>query len=303
MDLRQLRHFLTVADTLHFGRAAERLGMTQPPLSQSIIALEREIGAALFERSKRRVALTPLGRQWFDHVRPAVDAIAALPEVARRLRDGTLGRLALSFVSTADYSVLPHLVRDYAARHPDVELSLTEATSDVQIAALIEGKVDAGILIPTAPALPPTLEYLPLIREPLIAAIPDYWIDDGRIALDRGTIAGDAWMALPLVIFPPHVAPYFHSLVVDFYRSRGHEPFVRQEAIQMQTIISLVSAGIGMALVPASMRHLARTGVRYVALAADAPVLETGLAWRKSDGSPILRDLILTAKAIGVDPK
>src|SRR6185436_5819623 len=110
MDIRQLRHFAAVADTLHFGRAAERLGMTQPPLSQSILALERDLGAPLFARSKRSVRLTELGEQWLPQVRAAVAGVDALPAAARRLRDGEAGRLALSFVSTADYSVLPGLV-------------------------------------------------------------------------------------------------------------------------------------------------------------------------------------------------
>src|SRR6516164_5783240 len=129
MDIRQLRHFAAVAQTLHFGRAAEGLGMTQPPLSQSIMALERELGAALFLRTKRSVALTPFGEQWLTHVRAALDGLGALPEIALRLRDGVSGRLAISFVSTADYSVLPTLVRRYASLFPDVEISLVEATS------------------------------------------------------------------------------------------------------------------------------------------------------------------------------
>ena len=102
MDLRQLRHFIAVADTLHFGRAAARLGMTQPPLSQSIKALEQTLGAELFLRSKRNVSLTAFGRQWLEHVRPAVDAIADLPDIAQRLRNGTVGKLSLAFVSTAE---------------------------------------------------------------------------------------------------------------------------------------------------------------------------------------------------------
>jgi DNA-binding transcriptional LysR family regulator len=303
MDLRQLRHFIAVADTLHFGRAAERLGMTQPPLSQSIMALERALGAALFTRSKRSVALTPFGRQWLDHVRPAVEGVAALPDIARRLRAGTMGRVALAFVSTADYSVLPRLVSDYAAARPEVDLRLIEATSDVQIAGLIDGGIDAGILIPTRPSLPSALDYLPLSKEPLIAALPEAWIEDGKIAAQGDRIAGSGWMALPLIIFPAHVSPDFHELVLGFYRSRGREPIVRQEAIQMQTIVSLVSAGIGMALVPASMRHLARTGVRYLAIPGEVPVLETGLAWRAGTETSALASLIAIASAIAMDPE
>lgn len=295
MDLRQLNHFLAVAEELHFGRAAERLGMTQPPLSQSIMALERELGAALFTRTKRNVTLTPFGRQWLEHVRPAVGAVAELSPMAKRLQEGAVGRLALSFVSSADYSILPTLVRRYSTAFPDVEMTLAEATSDVQIEALVEGRIDAGILIPPASALPAAIDYRPLLREPLVAAVPEAWAVDGRLHLDQGRLAGESWLDQPLLLFPRHVSPTFHDLVLDHYRAKGRAPHIRQRAIQMQTIISLVSAEMGMALVPASLRNLARTGVCYLPLADAAPVLETGLAWRKADETPTLRALVRIA--------
>ncbi len=288
MDMRQLRHFLAVADTLHFGRAAERLGMTQPPLSQSIIALERELGASLFTRSKRHVALTAFGRQWLHHVRPAVDAVGRLDGIARDLRMGKAGRLALSFVSTADYSLLPQLVERFASAYPDVQLSLLEATSDLQVDALLQHKVDVGILIPTRPTLPRSLAYQPLLSEPLVAAVPAAWVDDGRVSVADGRLIDDSWMDEPLILFPARVAPDFHDLVMNVYQLRGRTPIVRQEAIQMQTIISLVSAGMGVALVPQSLRNLSRTGVRYLALASESPLLETGLAWHRDNDSPVL---------------
>ncbi|WP_150294032.1 LysR family transcriptional regulator [Sphingobium estronivorans] len=292
MDLRQLNHFIAVAEELHFGRAAERLGMTQPPLSQSIMALERELGASLFARTKRNVALTPFGQQWLEHVRPALGAIAELGIMAERLREGTAGRLALSFVSSADYSILPALVRRYATAFGDVEMTLAEATSDVQIEALVEGRIDAGILIPPASALPAAIAYRPLLREPLVAAVPDSWAEDGRLELDQGRLTGEGWMDQPLLLFPRHVSPTFHDLILDHYRVKGRQPSIRQRAIQMQTIISLVSAEMGLALVPASLQNLARTGVRYLPLAGGAPMLETGLAWRRADEAPTLRALV-----------
>ncbi|WP_165324873.1 LysR family transcriptional regulator [Rhizorhabdus phycosphaerae] len=298
MDIRQLRHSLTVAETLHFGRAAERLGMTQPPLSQSILALERELGASLFLRSRRSVALTPFGRQWLDEVRPAVAAIDGLADAARRLLAGQAGRLSLSFVSTADYSVLPTIVQRYAAAFPDVRISLQEATSDVQIDALLEGQADAGIIIPSLSALPARLSYRPLLHEPLIAAVPEAWVEEERLSIERGRILGHGWMDEPLLLFPARVSPDFHELVMGFYRAQGREPAIRQEAIQMQTIVSLVSAGMGMALVPSSMRHLARTGTRYLELAGPAPMLETGLAWLSANRAPTLLALIEVAAGI-----
>jgi DNA-binding transcriptional LysR family regulator len=298
MDIRQLRHALAVAETLHFGRAAERLGMTQPPLSQSILALERELGASLFLRSRRSVALTPFGRQWLDEVRPAVAAIDGLADGARRLLAGQAGRLSLSFVSTADYSVLPTMVQRYAAAFPDVQIALQEATSDVQIEALLEGRADAGVIIPSLASLPPRLSYRALLQEPLVAAVPEAWVRQGRLSVIDGKLAGHCWMEEPLLLFPARVSPDFHELVTGFYRAQGREPAIRQEAIQMQTIVSLVSAGMGMALVPSSMRHLARTGTRYLPLAEAAPMLETGLAWLTANRAPTLLALIEVAAGI-----
>jgi DNA-binding transcriptional LysR family regulator len=297
VQTRQLRHFATVAQTLHFGRAADQLGMTQPPLSQSIMALERDLGAPLFVRTKRSVALTPFGEQWLVHVRAALDEVAALPAIARRLRDGEAGRLELSFVSTADYSILPTLVRRYAALHPEVEIALTESTSDVQIAALLQGHGHAGIVIPpTGGALPEPLSYRRLVSEPLIVAAPESWIEEGRLTLRSGVLAPEAVIEAPLILFPRRSAPAFHDLVTGYFTAHGGEAQVTQEAIQMQTIISLVSAGMGVALVPASLRHLARTGVRYVGLEGEGPLLESGLIWRQGDTTPTLMRLLEVAQ-------
>lgn len=298
MDVRQLRHFAAVAETLHFGRAAARLNMTQPPLSQSIQALERELGAPLFVRTKRSVALTPFGAQWLAPVREVLANLAALPDTARRLRDGETGRLELSFISTADYSVLPSLVRRYAALYPAAEIALMEATSEVQIEALLEGTGHAGIIIPPAGGLPATLSYRSLLTEPLVAAVPEAWIADGR--LPPGRLDPAAVAQAPLIIFPRRSAPAFHDLIVGYFVRHGGTGRIGQEAIQMQTIISLVSAGMGVALVPASLRNLARTGVRYLDLAGDVPTLETGLVWRTDDLTPTLgRFLALAAQETG----
>lgn len=295
MDTRQLRHFLAVAETLHFGQAAERLGLTQPPLSQSIMALERELGVALFVRTKRSVRLSAFGAQWLPHVRSAMGEVDQLGDIARRLRDGQSGQLSLSFVSTADYNVLPDLVRRYAQAYPDVEIRLFEATSDVQLPAIAAGERHAGIVIPPHDrALPDALAYRRLVSEPLVAVVPATWVEDGRLEVRDGVLAPDALAEAPLVLFPRHVAPAFHDLVTGYFAARGRPARIVQEAIQMQTIISLVSAGLGVALAPASLRNLARAGVRYLDL-AEPPMLETGLVWRRDDTSPTLRNLLQLA--------
>lgn len=293
MDVRQLKHFIAVAETLHFGRAAERLGMTQPPLSQSIKALEERLGASLFIRTKRSVALTAFGEQWLPSVRQALDGIAALADTAQRIRAGNAGRLDLSFVSTADYGVLPPLVQHFRDRYPEVELALIEATSDVQITALLDGRGHAGIIIPPKDApLPDALRYRKLISEPLIAAVPADWLQEGRLTPVDGILMPAAVIASPLVVFPRRVAPSFHDLVTGYFTACGGTAHIAQQAIQMQTIISLVSAGLGIALVPASLRNLARAGVCYLDLAGEVPQLETGIIWRRDDTTPTLENFL-----------
>ncbi|ABI88066.1 MULTISPECIES: LysR substrate-binding domain-containing protein [Burkholderia] len=297
-DLRQWRYFVTVADERHFGRAAERLSMTQPPLSQAIRALEEALGVALFVRTKRSVALTAVGAALLPDVRRLLASADALPPLARRLARGEAGSLSLAFVSTADYGLLPSLLRAFGARYPQVRLQLAEATSDVQIDELVAGRIDAGLVIPPVPPRHAAgLSYLPVVREPLVVAMPAAAAPDGPE--DEPVHLADL-AALPLVIFPRRLAPGFYDIITGCYGAAGETPHIGQEAIQMQTIVSLVSAGMGVALVPQSLRNLRRTGVVYRPLAGDAPVVETGLVWRTGDVSPVLAGFIDVVRAHGL---
>ncbi|WP_323120979.1 LysR substrate-binding domain-containing protein [Burkholderia alba] len=287
-DLRQWRYFVTVADERHFGRAAARLSMTQPPLSQAIRALEEALGVALFARTKRSVELTAVGAALLPEVQRLLTAADALPPLAQSLARGEAGSLALAFVSTADYGLLPQLLREFGARNPLVRLQLTEATSDVQIDELTAGRIDAGLIIPPVPPRhAAALSYLPVVREPLVLAMPADAATGDETPVRLADVA-----ALPLVIFPRRLAPGFYDIITGCYGAAGVTPRIGQEAIQMQTIVSLVSAGMGVAMVPQSLRNLRRTGVVYRPLAADAPVVETGLVWRTGDVSPVLAGFI-----------
>jgi DNA-binding transcriptional LysR family regulator len=166
----------------------------------------------------------------------------------------------------------------------------------VQIAALLDGRGHVGIIIPPASgALPEPLSYRRLISEPLVAAVPESWIEEGRLSLSENHLLPEAVIEAPLLIFPRRSAPAFYDLVTGYFTAHGGEARIVQEAIQMQTIISLVSAGMGIALVPASLRSLARTGVRYVSLRGETPSLESGIVWRCSDSTPTLERFLKVA--------
>ena len=286
IDLRQLRYFIAVAEEMHFGRAAARLHMTQPPLSQTIMALEAGLGAALFARTRRSVALTPAGAALLLEARRILLQAEALPELVRRAACGASGRLTLAFVSTADYNVLPAFLRNFRSHYPQVQIELREATSDVQLKELLQGRVDAGLLILPLPDKAQTeLDCLSVLSEPLILAAPE----DLPALQGKASIALADLAEMPLIIFPRRLAPVFHDAILAYFRDLGITPRIGQEAIQMQTIIGLVSAGMGIALVPQSVSNLKRPGVAYKPLAAATPWIETGIAWRRDNASPVLQ--------------
>jgi DNA-binding transcriptional LysR family regulator len=292
LELRQLRYFVAVAEEKHFGRAATRLHMTQPPLSQTIQALEEMLGTPLFARTKRSVALTPAGLALLPEAQRLLQQAAALPDLARRAASGASGLLSLSFISTADYSILPPLLQRFRGRYPQVQIELREATTDIQLEDLMQGKIDAGLLLPPlSDKAAAVLDYLPVLSEPLVAALP------------AGTVRGKqpvtlkSLRELPLIIFPRRIAPAFHDTILSCFRDAGVTPHIGQEAIQMQTIVGLVSAGMGMALVPQSVSNLQRAGVDYRPLSGKPPLIETGLAWRRDNSSTVLRAFLEMAPA------
>jgi DNA-binding transcriptional LysR family regulator len=290
IELRSWRQFLVLAQTLHFGRAAELLHMTQPPLTLAIQQLERRLGAKLFERTRRSVALTPVGVAMVEPVRQLLQQAAALTVRARGALAGEVGRVRLGFVSTIGFGPLPAWLRAFRQAQPGVHVELIEATGDVQLKAFERGEIDAGFMLHApghAPGAVLGLQRLSLGVEPLVLALPDVppWAGAGRLR------AADL-LAQPLVIFPRAATPSLFDAVLAFYHHHGAAPVIVQEATQMQTIVNLVSAGLGIALVPRSVTQLQRPGVIYrnlpKALAANAPQGETSLLW-PTDAAPAVQ--------------
>ena len=281
IELRAWRQFLVLAEQLHFGRAAALLNMTQPPLTLALQQMERRLGVALFERTRRSVALTPAGLALMEPVRLLLRQAAALPALAKSATSGEIGRIRLGFISTVGFGPLPVWLRGFRERWPGISVELMEATGDVQLKAFERAEIDAGFVL-HAPGMAPGaalgLQTLSLGVEPMVLALPESlpWAAARRLrAVDI--------LALPLVIFPRSITPSLFDAVLAFYHQQGVTPAIAQEAIQMQTIINLVSAGLGMALVPQAVMQLQRAGVVYrplpAALAAAAPQCETSLVW------------------------
>ncbi|MEI7968169.1 MAG: LysR family transcriptional regulator [Betaproteobacteria bacterium] len=286
LELRHLRYFLAVAEELHFGRAAERLHIAQPPLSVQVRALEAIVGAPLFYRMQRRVLLTKAGEVLVQEARHLLARASGAIEAARSASRGEIGELAIGFVSTADYNVLPSLLRELRARAPRLRLGLRELTTDVQIRALSDRTIDAGFVMP--PVDNPELEYRPVHREPLLVALHEnHPLARHAAPIRLADLAGE-----PFLLFPRQLGPRLYDDIVSFCQRCGFSPRVEQEAVQMQTIISLVSAGIGVALIPASLTNLGRTGVVYKTTVEEAPLTELGVAWRRGECLDTVRLLL-----------
>lgn len=284
IETRQLRYFVAVAEELHFGQAAQRLNMTQPPLSQAIQGLEQLLGAALFHRTTRQISLTAAGLALLPEAKRLLQQVESLPVLTQRAAAGEIGALKLAFVSIADYSVLPPSLRLFRERHPQVNIELHEATTDVQLQALEKGSIDVGLMIPPVPEhLRSLIDYRRLRLEPLMLAIAEH--RRKRKAANQLSSYKD----LPLVLFPRKIAPAFHDCILSCFQQQGLTPEISQEAIQMQTIIALVSADMGIALVPQSVSNLKRPGVYYQSLSDIDASVEIGVAWRKDNSSPVLR--------------
>jgi DNA-binding transcriptional LysR family regulator len=294
MELRHLRYFVTVAEELHFGRAAGRLHISQPPLSMQIKALEAEIGTQLLERSQRKVELTMAGAVFLRDAREILARVEQATAAAQRAGRGEVGELTIGFVSIADYNVLPLVLSEFRVRCPGVRLNLREATTDALLLDLAEQRIDVGFVLP--PIQDQNLDTVPLLREALVAALPERH----PLARARGSFSLARLADSPFILFPRHMAPGLYDDVVSFCRSVGFSPRVEQEAVQMQTIVSLVSAGLGVALIPASMRNLGRTGVVYRSLRETSPQTEILAAWRRGETAPALvRFLESVQKVVG----
>ena len=286
----QLRYFAAVAEHLHFGRAAHALHISQPPLSRAIRSLEADLGVALFARNRRRVELTPEGERLRDEAHRLRAQLERAVNDLHAMAAGQEGRLRIGFVSLADYGVLPGLLKAYKAARPRVQLALREMLSPDQAAALAAGQLEFGLLLPPVEG-GEALEHLVVQRERFVAALP------ARHRLAQGLrVAMRALAREPLVMVPRNIAPGLYDIVAGLAARAGVSLNVAQEAIQMQTVVSLVSSGLGAAIVPGSVANLGRRGVVYRPIADPHPRLDVWLAWPRRSLGAVAEQVLAQAR-------
>ena len=296
LELKLARSFVAVAEERHYVRAARRLQITQPALSRQIQQLEREIGTALFTRVGRTARLTVAGQVFLDHARRLLDMAEAAATAARRASEGITGRLAVGFVSPATYSVLPATFRTFRQRAPDVALELRQLSSGAQAEALRAREIDVGLLHPPVEGAP-LFGLRVIVDQPFVAAIP------ARHPHARGrTIHLRELASEPFVIFPRRTGPGLYDKIVTLCHASGFSPRVVQEAEQMQTIVSLVAAEVGVALVPASIARSLREGVAYLELEDTSVRATLAACWRLDSENPVVGTFLDLLPSVQVDP-
>lgn len=294
-DLRQLRYFVAVAETLNFTEAAQRLHISQPPLSQQIRALEEDMQTRLFERNKRHVALTEPGRLFLQEARGILARANAARDVISEAADGRKGRLRLAYpASLVFHSALPHALLRFSDIAPDVTLDLHEMYSQAQYEALTTGQIDAGLVRaqPKSANIAEQLDSEVIDHEQVLLAMPANHPMANRDRVAMADVAGEAF-----VTQTRSYSTTFRDALLRMAATNGFHPNIRQEAQQITGVLALVSAGVGMALVPSSLRVVQLPEVRMLELTDTEAEIMLAVTWRKAEPSPVLARFLEAVRA------
>jgi DNA-binding transcriptional LysR family regulator len=281
LELRHLRAFMVLADELHFGRASVRLGLSQPSLSLTIQRMEERLGARLLDRTRRRVQLTEAGRTLHSRLGPLLSGVDSLLADTIRTARGERGRLIVAFAASVMFHTLPTWIGSYRALHPEVSLELRELPTGLQLAGLRSGTLDVGFL--REPAPDPEFHFETVMEEELVIAL------SGSHPLAQHPPRSLDLRALkeePFILFPAELAPGLHRQVMSLCEEAGFTPRVVQESRELYTTVSLVEAGIGVTVVPASIQKMGWRGVHYLPIPGVRTRID--MAWRARDPRPVV---------------
>jgi len=295
---RLLRQFIAVAEELHYGRAAQRVGIAQSPLSQAIQKLEAYLGVALFVRNKRMVALTPAGRvfledayQWLKYEQVAVERV-------RSASHGEIGQLSVGFIGSAGYGFMPDLVSRFRQMHPRVRLRLTEMTTKDQLEQLKMRYFDAGLLRTPLPQDEPQIETWHYQSDRLMVALPKSHPLAGKKRIALRDLARESFAA-----FSREKVPAAHVQFVAACEAAGFYPNIEQECSQVASIICLVAAGVAVAVVASNLTWLMHPKVAYVPLDDRTLSQDIAIAWRRGNDNPVLGSFLEVARMVQTEAK
>lgn len=289
MELRHLRYFVAVAEELHFGRAAKRLIMAQPPLSQQIQQLEEELAVVLLTRTHRRVELTDAGQAFLVEAYKILDHVEQAKSLAQRTARGEIGKLAVGFVSSAAFELLPRLLATYHEMHPQIHISLHEMEKDEQIAALFAKQIQIGLSRPPIASAELCSEII--LREPLLLALPLQHPLVGKAQITIQDLVNETF-----VLQPRHWTLGLYDHVMNLCHAAGFSPNVKQEAADTYLIVGLVATNMGISFMPASAQSLRSQGVIYRRLEGNTTQIEMAMVWRRDDCSPTVKAFLNLAR-------
>ncbi|MFB7996977.1 LysR substrate-binding domain-containing protein [Streptomyces sp. NPDC056002] len=285
--LAQLVSFVAVAEELHFTRAAERLRMTQPPLSRQIQLLEHDLGVQLLDRTNRSVRLTPAGRTFLNEARHILRQSEHAALAVRQVSAGEAGAIAIGFTAASANSALGTLLEVARTAMPRVEVVLRELVTRDQLEAITEGSLDLGMIRPANTG--PDLETRPAVREGLLAALPT----GHPLAAREGDLRVEDFDGEEVLMYSPVEARYFHELLVSIFRAAQVAPVFTQYLSQVHSILAMVNAGWGIALVPEAAAQMRFGGIIYKPLSLREPKpVELNLVWRRNNDNPALEALL-----------
>lgn len=279
MEFRHLRYFLVLAEELHFGRAARRLSISQPPLSLNIQQLEASVGARLFERDSRGVRLTAAGRAFRESATALLAQAEAARQLAREIEAGAVGRLRVGFVGSMLYRGMPQLLQDFEVRFPGIQVALTELNSQEQIDALLHGELDAGFV--HSNRVPDELVTVLAHREQFVCCMPAAHALTARDSVALTDLRGE-----PFVLFSRQASPDYYNRIFEMCVAQGFYPQVRHEVRHWLSVVSLVAQGMGVAVVPAALARSGMAGAAFRPLSDTDVPSEVYCVWRQHPDDP-----------------
>ncbi|BDA69498.1 LysR family transcriptional regulator [Rivularia sp. IAM M-261] len=281
IELRHLRYFLAVAEELNFGRAAERLNITQPSLSRQIQNLEKELEIILFERNPRQLKLTAPGQIFLTEAEQILLRFDQGIRVIKRASRGEIGQLTVGFQGSSVYDIIPISIKVFRERFPEVDIIMQHMTTSEQVIALSENNLDVGFVTP--PITDANLEVEILLQEPLVLALPENHPLAAHSEISIAALADE-----PLILASRDRGCGLHEQIFDIYQKAGVHPNVVCAAKEMQVMLGFVAAGIGISLLPSHVKNFQRTGVVYRVLNPEAPITALGIAWKSENIIPVV---------------